>query len=85
MECGENKKAVKLLNDPKIGPLTLVRRSTPRRMHGKYDQRNLQVRTAGLYGDATLDKAEQTMNGLESLFGRSDDATVPGRICTLPS
>jgi len=36
VESGENKKAVKLLNDPKIGPLTLVRLKHPATMHGNY-------------------------------------------------
>ncbi|HUY32693.1 MAG TPA: hypothetical protein VMV69_07905 [Pirellulales bacterium] len=73
LESGANEKAVALLNDPKIGPMTLVVAKHPATQQGKFDVETYKLALRAYVGTQALDKAEQTMNDLEKLVESGDD------------
>jgi hypothetical protein len=80
VEAGQNEQAVALFDDPKIGPLMLVRTKHPAtRQFANFDAETLKLSLRAYVGAHTLDKAETIVNELEALAG-SDDARSAGAL-----
>ncbi|HEV3006836.1 MAG TPA: hypothetical protein VGX78_20365, partial [Pirellulales bacterium] len=77
VEAGKNEQAVALFDDPKIGPLTLVRTKHPAaRQFANYDAEALMLALRAYVGAHVLDKAETIVNELEALAGGDDARSV---------
>jgi hypothetical protein len=78
--AGKSEEAVKWLDDPKIGPMTLVAAK-----HPATDKENFRIETykaalRAYVGAQELDKAEQTMDALETAVAEGGDATAARRL-----
>ncbi|HUT93568.1 MAG TPA: hypothetical protein VMY37_29155 [Thermoguttaceae bacterium] len=78
--AGQSEKAVKWLDDPKIGPMTLVAAK-----HPATDKENFRVETykaalRAYVGAQELDKAEEAMDALEAAVAEGGDATAAGKL-----
>jgi hypothetical protein len=83
VDMGQPEKAVELLNDPKIGPLTLVAANHAATSQGKFGVETYKLALRAYVATQALDKAEQAMNDLEKLAaaeGGADTATTLTRI-----
>ena len=77
LEFGQAAQALELLTDPKVGPLTLAIAKHPAvQMQGKFNYAVAAYKLAlrAYVATEALDKAEQTMDGLEKLVNESGDA-----------
>ncbi len=78
--AGKSKEAVQRLEDPKIGPLTLVAAKDPVTDRGNF---RIQVYRSALWayvGAQELDKAEKTMDDLETLVAAGGDAAAAEKL-----
>jgi len=78
--AGQSQKAVEWLDDPKIGPMTLVTAE-----HPATDKKNFRVETykaalRAYVGKQELDKAENAMDALEALVSADGDAAAARRL-----
>lgn len=80
VESGQADKAIDLLNDAKIGPLTLVAAGDPVAKQGKYGVETYKVALRAYVAIQALDKAEATMEALEKLVSESGDADAAGQL-----
>ncbi len=83
LESGQATQALELLNDPKIGPLTLAAaRHAATQFPGKFNYAVEAYKLAlrAYVATEALDKAEQTMDGLEKLVGESGDADAASQL-----
>jgi tetratricopeptide (TPR) repeat protein len=76
VDSGQSEKALELLNDPKTGPLTLVKANDPATKQGNYAIEAYKLALRGYVATEALDKAEQSMNELEKLANASGDANT---------
>lgn len=67
VDSGQPEKAIELMNDPKIGPLTLVTANHPAVSQGKFGVETYKLALRAYVATQALDKAEQSMNDLEKL------------------
>ena len=67
VDSGQPEQAIELLNDPKIGPATLVAANDPAASKGKFGVETYKVALRAYVATQALDKAEQAMNDLEKL------------------
>lgn len=77
LESGQAAQALDLLNDPKVGPLTLAAAHHPAvQTQGKFNYavESYKLALRAYVATEALDKAEQTMDGLEKLVNESGDA-----------
>src|SRR6185312_7214706 len=83
VDIGQPEKAIELLNDPKIGPLTLVAADHAATSQGKFGIETYKLALRAYVATQALDKAEQAMNDLEKLAaaeGAADTAATLTRI-----
>jgi outer membrane protein assembly factor BamD (BamD/ComL family) len=80
LETGQSAEAVRLLEDERYGPLTLVRKNNPATGRGSFpvDTLTLALRTYVAVQD--LQKAEAVMLELEKTVGAAGDKDVAGRL-----
>ncbi|HVA46074.1 MAG TPA: hypothetical protein VNH11_06840 [Pirellulales bacterium] len=80
IESGQADKAIDLLNDAKIGPLTLVAAGDPVTKQGKFAVETYKLALRAYVANQALDKAEGTMESLEKLVNESGDADAAGQL-----
>ena len=80
VESGQAEKAIELLNDAKIGPLTLVAAGDPVAKQGKFGVETYKVALRAYVAIQALDKAEGVMEALEKLVSASGDADAAGQL-----
>lgn len=80
IESGQAKKALDLLNDKKIGPLTLVAAGDPLTKQGNFAIDTYKLALRAYVAMQALDKAEDTMEALDKLVGASGDADAAGQL-----
>jgi len=78
--AGKSDEAVKWLDDPKIGPMTLVATG-----HAATDKQNFRIETykaalRAYVGAQELDKAEEAMDALEAMIAAGGDAATAGKL-----
>lgn len=73
VETNHAAEAVKLLEDPKIGPLTLVEAKNPLTGEGTFAIETCKTALRAYAATKQLDKAEKVMNALESAVAKSGD------------
>ncbi|MFH1920219.1 MAG: hypothetical protein ABIP48_10080, partial [Planctomycetota bacterium] len=78
--AGKSEEAVKWLDDPKIGPMTLVAAG-----HTATDKENFRIETykaalRAYVGAQELDKAEEAMDALETMIAAGGDAATAGKL-----
>lgn len=78
--AGQSEEAVRWLDDPKIGPMTLVAAK-----HPATDKENFRVETykaalRAYVGAQELDKAEEAMDALEASVAEGGDAAAAGKL-----
>ncbi|HUY89757.1 MAG TPA: hypothetical protein VMV10_13570 [Pirellulales bacterium] len=80
VDSGQAEKAIELLNDPKIGPLTLVAAKDPAVAQGKFGIEAYKLALRAYVATQALDKAEQAMNDLEKLAAAQGGDDVAGTL-----
>jgi tetratricopeptide (TPR) repeat protein len=83
VDSGQPEKAIELMNDPKIGPLTLAAANDPAVAQAKFGIETYKLALRAYVATQALDKAEQSMNDLEKLAaaqGGADTAETLTRI-----
>jgi cellulose synthase operon protein C len=80
VEAGQADKALNLLNDAKIGPLTLVAAGDPVTKQGKFGVEVYKLALRAYVANQALDKAESTMESLEKLVSASGDADAASQL-----
>lgn len=80
LQSGAAEKAIDLLNDPKIGPLTLVAAGDPLAKQGGFAVDTYKLALRAYVANQALDKAEETMATLDKLVGEGGDATAAGQL-----
>lgn len=80
VDSGQPEKALELLNDPKIGPLTLVAANDPAVAQGKFGIEAYKLALRAYVATQALDKAEGTMNDLEKLAAAQGGDDVAGTL-----
>lgn len=80
IEAGQAKKALDLLGDAKIGPLTLVAKGDPIAKHGNFGIDTYKLALRAYVATQALDKAESTMESLDKLVNASGDADAAGQL-----
>jgi hypothetical protein len=73
IESGRAADAVKLLEDPRIGPLALVEAKSPIAAEGTFAAEACKAALRAYVATQQLDKAEKVMNALEAYIGASGD------------
>jgi cellulose synthase operon protein C len=73
IESGRAADAVKLLEDPRIGPLALVEAKSPIAAEGTFAAEACKAALRAYVATQQLDKAEKVMNALEKYVGASGD------------
>ena len=73
VETNHAAEAVKLLEDPKIGPLTLVEAKNPLTAEGTFAIETCKAALRAYAATKQLDKAEKVMNALEAAVAKSGD------------
>jgi flagellin-specific chaperone FliS len=76
IEAGQAAKSLDLLNDSKIGPLTLVATDDPVSKHGNFGIDTYKLALRAYVATQALDKAESTMEALDKLVNASGDANA---------
>lgn len=66
---GEAEKAVTILEDESMGPLTLIELQHPITAEGKFKEETYKLALRGYVATQALEKAEEAMNNLEKLVG----------------
>ena len=74
IETNEPKKAIAILEEPKIGPLALEVAGNPVTDRGNFRVETYKAALRAYVADQQLDKAEKTMDALEKLMGAGGDA-----------
>jgi len=74
IDTNEPKKAVAVLEEPKIGPLVLVSAGNPVTDRGNFRVETYKAALRAYVADQQLDKAEKAMDALEKLMGAEGDA-----------
>ncbi|HET6879602.1 MAG TPA: hypothetical protein VFI31_05595, partial [Pirellulales bacterium] len=80
MEAGQAAKALDLLNDSKIGPLTLVTADDPLTKQGNFGIDTYKLALRAYVATQALDKAENTMEALDKLVSASGDANAASQL-----
>lgn len=78
--AGRSEDAVTWLDDSKIGPMTLVAAKHPATDQGNFRVETYKAALRAYVGAEQLEKAEETMNGLESLVAEGGDAAAASRL-----
>ena len=74
IDSGQAEEAVKWLDDPKVGPMTLIAAKNPVTEAKKFQVDTLKAAMRAYVGAQELDKAEQAMSALEELVATDGDA-----------
>jgi hypothetical protein len=80
IEAGKAPQALDLLNDSKIGPLTLVSAGDPVSKQGNFGIDTFKLALRAYVATQALDKAESTMESLEKLVNASGDANAASQL-----
>jgi hypothetical protein len=80
IDTGRTGEAVTWLEDPKIGPLTLVAARNPVTDYGNFRINAYMAALRAYVGTQQLEKAEEAMNSLEKLVGEGGDADAGKRL-----
>jgi tetratricopeptide (TPR) repeat protein len=80
VETGQAEKAVKLIDDPKIGVKTLVDANDPSTQRPNFAEETLRVALRAYVATQELDKAEAAMATLEKIVRQRDDAEASKRL-----
>ncbi len=74
VDTGRPDKAIQRLEDEKIGPLALVKTNSPATAREGFATETYRLALRAYVAEQQLDKAEQAMDALEKLVGKSQDA-----------
>ena len=77
---GQSEDAVNWLDDPKIGPITLVAEKHPATDRGDFRVEAYKAGLRAYVGAQQLDKAEKAMEALETLVSEGGDAAAAGTL-----
>lgn len=80
IEGGQAKKAIDLLNDAAIGPLTLVAKGDPIAKNGNFSIDTYKLALRAYVATQALEKAEATMESLEKLVNASGDTNAASQL-----
>ncbi|MEX0713278.1 MAG: hypothetical protein WD278_13065, partial [Pirellulales bacterium] len=76
VDSGQPAEALELLNDPKVGPMTLLVNKSPAVAEGNFAVETYKLALRAYVATEALDKAEATMNELESAVGATGDTSA---------
>ena len=76
IDAGQAEEAAKWLDDPKIGPMTLIAAKNPVTESEKFQIDTYKAALRAYVGAQLLDKAEEAMNALEELVATGGDAAA---------
>ncbi|HVX10752.1 MAG TPA: hypothetical protein VHC22_06195 [Pirellulales bacterium] len=80
IESGQAAQAIDLLNDAKLGPLTLVTAGDPVAKLGNFGIDAYKLALRAYVATQALDKAESTMEALDKLVAEGGDANAAGQL-----
>jgi hypothetical protein len=78
--AGQSAEAVRWLDDPKIGPVTLVEAGDPVTNKGNFQVETYKAALRAYVGAEELEKAEKAMDSLEGLVAAEGDAAAAKRL-----
>jgi hypothetical protein len=78
--AGQSEEAVKWLDDPKIGPMTLAAANDPVTGRGNFRVETYKAALRAYVGAEQLEKAEEAMAGLEKLVAAGGDAAAAKKL-----